>query len=564
MPAPTRVITSPVRLTGRLSPGQLAVLVAADAVARRAETEGNPGAWTPVTLAGDLTVQLAVERDLARHGLDRAALGPVEFGERVRAHEATARLALVEELAELRIGFDVDLAAAQGEAAADAARTAFVRLFDTGLLEAASRVVDLCPRCGTVVDTVDADPAELPASCLTIRLPLAAGEGTLDVDTVAPELLPGAVAVVVGDGHPAAGENVVLPIVGREVPVVAESEWEEEPLLLVPGHDPMALEVAQRHGLTPIVVLDADAVVREGPLAGLPRYAARAAATDLLTAEGALGDCHDAVEAAARHRRCTTVLLPQLGRHWFLSVGDLEGAAADAIREGTVTFTPPGLRDEFLARAGEGGTWCMSHQLATGPSVPVARCADCGQVAVAADPGTSCGKCMGTLVPDDGVLDGRFVGAMAALSSAGWPGDEGGPGRLAPDTALVAGRGAIARWILPMAALGLRLAGALPFSTVSCTDLVEVDEVEGEPGVVRLALLSGDADLDAATELAARLTDPPEGDADVDALVDAYDAAFAAAAPAQAVPLLIGAMDTGVPATATDRLRALAAPLLGE
>src|SRR5207248_5044699 len=226
----------------------------------------------------------------------------------------------------------------------------------------------------------------------------------------------------------AVGDAVCLPLVGRLVPVVADVTA-DVPRLVVPSHDAADLELARQRSLTPVEVLDAEGVVQApGPLHGLARYAARAAAAQLLAEEEAVTGSEPRNEAVSRCRRCGTVLVPRLGRHWFLAMADLEAAAADGVRDAEVTFSPQAARDELLARAGNGGDWCLSHQVWAGQPAPVSRCLDCGQVDVAVAGRSSCGKCMGLLAPDDSVLDARFVGAVAVLAAAGWPEDEAGPG----------------------------------------------------------------------------------------------------------------------------------------
>nr|MDQ3757706.1 class I tRNA ligase family protein [Actinomycetota bacterium] len=313
-------------------------------------------------------------------------------------------------------------------------------------------------------------------------------------------------------------------------------------------------------------------------LSGLARYAARAAARELLALEEAVVSTRPVAEAAARCRRCRTVLVPRLGAHWFLSTAALEVAAADAVREGAITFSPAGALEAFLERAGAGSEWCIGHQVWAGQPVPVATCLDCGRLTVEVAPSTSCGKCMGELVADDAVLDARFVGAVWPLATAGWPTDGGGFEALAEQTMLVVGPTGVAKWALPMAALGLCLTGIVPFSRVAVHDVVTTPddpdpdvtpdlpallESEGRR-VVRAALAWGGLDLERARALVAEVDDPPEGDAEVDSLVEACDAAFAAGTPATALGLLGNALHEGIRPSAADRVRALAAPILGD
>ncbi|MEY2475665.1 MAG: valyl-tRNA synthetase [Actinomycetota bacterium] len=583
MPESFRVLTSPVRLTGELHLAHLATLASVDALLRRARSEGAEVAWSAATLAGDLGSQAIVERELAREGTSRSDLGRDAFVERVRTTEAQARDQVTADLASIGVDADLGADALDTEPAVRAARTAFVRLYEEGLLTRQERVVASCPRCRTVVDPADAIPASLDAEIITLKLgpPEATGPQVafeVEVDLIAPELLGGVVAVAVPEDHPAAGSQVQIPVVYTVVPVITEAGI-ARPELVIPSHDQAGLELARRHGLLPVDVLDADGVVRtEGPLEGLARFAARAAARQLITAQGDVLVVRPGAEPSARCRRCGTVLVPRRGRHWFLPMADLEVAAADAVREGGVVFAPPAARDELLARAGLGGDWCLSHQVWAGQPVPVAACLDCGQLAVSVEASESCGKCMGTLVAEDDVLDARFVGAVWPLATAGWPASEAGPEDLAPSTTLVVGPSGVVKWVLPIAALAVRLTGAVPFCTVAVHHVVATEEdpdprlpvdlaaLVGEEGprVVRAALLAGGLDLDAARELVAAIDSPPLGDADIEDLLVAYDAAFAAGDPGDVLPVLATTLAAGVTPDAVDRLKALAAPLLGD
>ncbi len=160
-----------------------------------------------------------------------------------------------------------------------------------------------------------------------------------------------------------------------------------------------------------------------------------------------------------------------LGWHWFLRTADLEVAAADAIRSGAVVIDDVDARDRFVDRAERADSWCLSHQVWAGDAVPAARCLDCGQISVAAEPSSSCGKCMGELVSTDDVLDARFVAALWPLAHAGWPNDERAAAEAAPDTVVFAGPDDVTGFALPVAALGLRLAGVVPFGELVCVRL---------------------------------------------------------------------------------------------
>lgn len=553
------------------SRGDASALVAADVLARAARAAGQESAVATALVAGGLGHQFATEEDLRREGLDRAAVGVGEFA---------ARAALVHDEAGRRLGaaagalgVDLDVAAATraGEQTAVAACVAFVCLFEAGLVVEAERVVEVCPRCAAVAAGRDAVPGVVECEALVLRLAVLDGHdavGWLDVRCLAPELVPGIVAVAVPEGHPAAGNTVAVPVAATVVPVVADPTA-ARPVLLVPAHDAADLERARRSGLAPVVAVDATGTVRApGPLDGLARHAARAAAARLLAAEGAVAAVEPASEPVARCAACRTVVVPVLGRHWFLAVADLETAAADAVREGALVVSPPAARDELLALAGASDDWCLSSRATPGQPLPVARCADCGSVDVGVDLASSCRRCVGDLVREDGVLDARFVAGMWPLWASGWP-DGGRRGGEPATTALVVPEERLVDG-LAMAALGLRLGGTVPFGELVATpvagggpaDMVGLVEAEGT-AVARVVLLADRVDAGFGRDLVGRLDTLAAGGADVRRLEAACEAALEAGAPAAALGLLAAALAEGVPPREAPRVRALAAPFVG-
>ncbi len=455
----TRLLVAPAALAGE--PDPVTLLAAGAAAERRFDTEGDTELIVG-TLEGDLASQHAVESELAREGLDRDVLGRDSFVERVRETEARQRAELGEALSKAGISVDIDAGRTGTEECVRAARIAFVRLFDAGLLERAERLVDVCARCQTVVEPSDAAPVATDVVRYTLAVDDGAGGPVVEVALIELELLPGVVAIAVPPGSPAAGTTARVPL-GRDVPVIAADET-NEPWFVIPAHGTGALVLARAQNLVPAPVLDRSGVVTAvGPLSGLARFAARAAAADLLAAEGVVVAQAEETAEQLRCGRCATSLVPLLGWHWFLRTADLEVAAADAIRNGDVVIEDAATRDRFVDRAEAAGSWCLSHQVWAGDSVPAAQCLDCGQIAVTAEPSSSCGKCMGELAPTDDVLDARFVAALWPLALAGWPLDDRAAGDAAARTVVFAGPDDVTGFALPVAALGLRLAGVVPF-----------------------------------------------------------------------------------------------------
>jgi valyl-tRNA synthetase len=406
-----------------------------------------------------------------------------------------------------------------------------------------------------------------------MRLTTLSGQD-IDVRLHEPELLPGVVAIAVPEGSSPVGGKVNVPIADRQVPVLA-SGTHQLPAPVVAAHDAQHHEFAIVNGLTPIPVLDDDGTVRStGALDGLGRYAARAAARELLEADGVVIAVEQGPEEVWRCRCCATVLVPQLGRHWILRASDLEVAAADAVRDGLVALTPPDAREAFVAGARARSDWCLSTRVGGGIPIPAASCLDCGKMTVEVEATSSCGRCMGTLVPEALFLDARFVAAIWALALGGWP-ERGGGMSTAEETVVVVSAAELAAWALPAMALGLRLAGQSPFATAVVHPWPAkpppledwFDDHEADPRAIRLALVGNTHDPDAAAVAVAALDRSASDDVDPVQAAEAVAAGLSAlddGLPAQAAVLLASVLSGGVPAEAAERIRSLTIPILGD
>ncbi|MGI8792894.1 MAG: class I tRNA ligase family protein [Acidimicrobiales bacterium] len=544
----------------------MAAIVAAD-VLRRAVGPGPAPSVGVSVEAGSLASQHTTERLLARQGHDRASAGRHGFAERVKQVENDTRSALADLAGLLGVPVVWPAATTETGSAAIAARTAFVRLFEEGLIEEAERVVAVCTRCATPISGLDIEPAAHEADLVTLRV--TSDRGPIEVETFSLEFLPGVVAIAVVPGDPRSGGHASVPFTEGSVPVVAV-EGVTVPMFLAAAHDPEAWLIARERGIIPVPVLDEAGVVRaEGPLAGLGRYAARTAARERLAATGAIVRVQSAEELAPRCRECGTAVVPVLGRQWVLAERTLRRAAADAIREGDIRFAPGTLRDEFMVAASEGGEWILSGDLWAGVRVPAAACLDCGAVTVELDTGGSCGRCFGALEPDRRSLDSHFVAAIWLLAATGWPQREDGPWHTAVDTALVVTPTALASWVVPAAALALRLCGVIPFAQVIAHEARGPDLVAPfEPTEVRAArmwLSGGATDIDDARTLLDALDHPDPGapELDYDALAASMAAAIADRTVAGAAEQVATALSRGVPPPVAARMRRLTAQITG-
>jgi valyl-tRNA synthetase len=446
-------------VTGRVQLIEAAALTTAAGVAGAARTAGRTVDWRLALDAAGAPTQRQLERELVREGLDRATAGKAAFVERWHEFVGQGTDATLALLADLGLTPEIDHL--DGTEPVRAARTAFVRLYEEGRLRREEDVVATCPRCESILDAVPANAPVNQTARLTLTISLEDPPSvTVEIDTVAPELLPGVAAILVPEGHPGASGKAEVPIAERYVPVLGGDV--AAPVLLVPAHSRPDWEAARALGLAPIEVLDGDGVVRApGQLEGLSRYAAREAATRLLEVAGLVTGRGTGDETVWLCQVCGTGSIPRLGRHWFLALGELEVAAADALREGVVAFHPSAVGQQVVAAAGERRLWCLSSRAWTGLAVPVSTCLDCGRPSVGVDLDESCPTCMGALVGDEEVIDPGFVAALWPLVAAGWPSRR--EMDTAATTAAVAASIDIGSWVLPSAALGYALTGSIPF-----------------------------------------------------------------------------------------------------
>lgn len=530
--------------------------------------------WPLTTVIGDAAVQRAVERAVAREGDDREQLGRDGFAARARRLETDAAADLRRLLDDLGIRADLDAWAPDGDAMIRIARVAFVRLYDAGVLRRSDAVLDSCPSCETVVDDADADEVELETAQIRVAIELL--DGVLELDTADPELWVGASAVAIPASLDVTDERVLLPLLDAEVPLIAV-EGLEAPVVVVPGHDRWSYDLARQLGLPIVEVLDGEGLVRQpSALEGLGRFAARAAAIELLSAGGHVVAHFEAMRKVKRCYRCATVLVPLVGRHWILDLHELVEPVVELVKMGAMTFDPPGVEADVIALADRAGSWCVSQQLWSGHRIPVATCLDCGQTKVSVERDDSCGSCMGTLEPASDVFDARFISALTPLAVTGWPFDMEEPGSVA--TTLSVGRVGLETWALPMAALGLRLGGTIPFSHVilhqtpvgmtepglrPTTEVIEFAQRAGRR-LTRAALLAGDLDIERASEALSAVDTPSHGTQALDGCMEQYEKALSALQAGGALAMLVNLAREGIVEGANDELATLIGPLLGD
>ncbi len=365
------------------------------------------------------------------------------------------------------------------EGLSEAVLETFIRLHEKGLIYRGKYIVNWCPRCRTALSDIEVEHEEHEGHLWHIRYPLHGGaEGHVTVATTRPETMLGDTAVAV---HPdderyvhMVGRNVMLPLVEREIPIIAD-EWVDRAfgsgaVKVTPAHDPNDFEVGRRHGLEQVVVIDEDGnmtIRAGGRYEGMDRFECREALVEDLRQRGLLEKVEPHVHSVGHCYRCHSVVEPYLSEQWYVRTKPLAERAAKAARDGRVSFHPARWKDFYLSWLDESRDWCISRQIWWGHRLPVYYCTNCDEAVVARQMPDKCPKCGGAeLRQDEDVLDTWFSSALWPFSTLGWPEQTADLERYYPTDALVTDRGIIYFWVARMVMMGLEFMGEAPFSHV--------------------------------------------------------------------------------------------------
>ncbi|MEN3183421.1 MAG: valine--tRNA ligase [Atribacterota bacterium] len=480
---PFSIVIPPPNVTGHLHMGHALNLTLQDIVIRAKRMQGYAALWVPGTDHAGIATQNVVERQIAQEGLSRHDLGREEFLKRVWEWKEKYHRRIVAQLKRLgascdwtRERFTMDAGLSR------AVREVFVRLFEEGLIYQGEYIVNWCPRCETALADIEVEYREVPGKLYFIRYPFIDNSGFLLVATTRPETMLGDVALAV---HPEdlryqkfLGRKVRLPLLGREIPVIADAYVDREfgtgVLKVTPAHDPYDFEIGRRHNLPLVRVIDSRGFMtaEAGPFAGLPREKAREEVLRALEQEGLLERVEDHVHAVGHCYRCGTVIEPLVSRQWFVRMKELARPAIQAVAEGKVVFVPERWAKVYFEWMENIKDWCISRQIWWGHRIPVFSCTDCGYTFAHREDPTACPKCGGKVVQDEDVLDTWFSSALWPFSTLGWPEATEDLARFYPTSLLVTGFDIIFFWVARMIMMGLKFMGEVPFRKVYITPLV--------------------------------------------------------------------------------------------
>ncbi|MEO8636058.1 MAG: valine--tRNA ligase [Gemmatimonadales bacterium] len=476
-PRPYVIMMPPPNVTAVLHMGHGLNITVQDVLARFERMRGRPTLWLPGTDHAGIATQNVVEKLVAKEGKTRFDLGREEFVRRVWSYVDETGDAILEQLKALgasadwsRTYFTLD------DGLSRAVREVFVRLHEKGLIYRGKYIINWCPRCLTALSNEEAEKSEVDGKIWRLRYPLASGQGFITVATTRPETMLGDMAVVVHPEdkrfHPLLGQSVRLPLVDREIPILADEAIDPEfgtgAVKVTPAHDPLDFEIGQRHGLTPLDIMTPDAHLNDTVPArfrGLDRFEARRRVVQEFEALGLLDGVDGHRHAVGHCYRCDTVIEPRLSDQWFVKMKPLAAPALAAYRTGKLRFIPERRGDEYASWMENIRDWCISRQLWWGHRIPVWYCDGCGTTTVSRDDVARC-SCGAVPRQDEDVLDTWFSSWLVPFSSLGWPERTEDLARYYPGSVLVTAPEILFFWVARMVMAGIEFMGEVPFDTV--------------------------------------------------------------------------------------------------
>lgn len=481
---PFSVVMPPPNVTGSLHLGHALDNTLQDILVRWHRMRGDATLWLPGTDHAGIATQARVEEELAKEGLTKYDLGREKFLERVWAWKEEYGTRITQQLR--RLGASCDWSRERftmDKGCSQAVREVFVRLYKEGLIYRGDYIINWCPRCATVISDIEVEHEEEQGRLWYILYPFKEGQGGITVATTRPETMLGDTAVAV---HPDderyrrfIGRTVILPLLNREIPVIADEYVDPSfgtgAVKITPAHDPNDFEVGKRHGLPAITVIGKDAIMtaEAGPYKGLDRYACREKVIKDLERLGYLVKVEEHTHAVGHCYRCGTVIEPLISPQWFVRMKPLAQPAIQAALEGRVRFVPERFTKIYLNWLENIRDWCISRQLWWGHRIPVWYCQQCGEVICTTEDPRECPSCFSTaLEQDPDVLDTWFSSALWPFSTMGWPDKTPELALYYPTSVLVTGRDIIFFWVARMLFMGLKFMGEVPFREVLIHGLV--------------------------------------------------------------------------------------------
>ena len=475
---PYTIVIPPPNITGQLHMGHAWDETLQDILIRWKRMQGYSALWLPGTDHASIATEAKIVEAMREEGLSKEDLGREGFLERAWAWKDKFGGRILEQLKLLGSSCDWDrLRFTMDGGCSKAVRHVFVKLYEEGLIYRGERIINWCPNCKTAISDAEVIFEEQQGSFWHLRYPLADGSGYIQLATTRPETMLGDTAVAV---HPEderykhlVGKNVILPLVNKEIPIVADEYVEMDfgtgVVKITPAHDPNDFEVGQRHNLPVINVMNEDGSINEngGKYAGLSGLEARKQIVKDLEEGGYLIKVEPLKHNVGTCQRCHTVVEPRVSTQWFVKMEPLAGPAIDVVKDGAIRLIPDRMEKTYYNWMENIKDWCISRQLWWGHRIPAWYCEDCGETIVSETDVDTCPKCGGKhLHQDSDTLDTWFSSALWPFSTLGWPDNTPELEYFYPTNTLVTGYDIIFFWVARMIFSGLKHTGKAPFDTV--------------------------------------------------------------------------------------------------
>ena len=474
---PYTIVIPPPNITGQLHLGHAMDETLQDTLIRWRRMQGYSALWLPGTDHASIATEAKIVEAMRKEGITKEEIGREKFLERAWAWKNQYGGRIVEQLKKLGSSCDWDrLRFTMDEGCNKAVNHVFKKLYDKGLIYRGERIINWCPHCKTSISDAEVVFEEKEGSFWHLRYPLSDGSGYIELATTRPETMLGDTAVAV---HPdderykaLVGKTVILPLVNKEIPIIADSYVEQDfgtgVVKITPAHDPNDFEVGLRHNLPVINVMDDGGVINEngGKYAGMPALEARKQIVKDLDEAGFLIKIEPIKHNVGTCYRCGTVVEPRVSTQWFVKMEPLAKPAIDAVKDGDIRFIPERMDKVYYNWMENIKDWCISRQLWWGHQIPAWYC-ECGETIVSETVPTVCPKCGGThLTRDPDTLDTWFSSALWPFSTLGWPDNTEELKYFYPTNTLVTGYDIIFFWVARMIFSGLEHMGEVPFNTV--------------------------------------------------------------------------------------------------
>ncbi|MGN0557537.1 MAG: valine--tRNA ligase [Acutalibacteraceae bacterium] len=481
---PYTIVMPPPNITGQLHMGHALDCTLQDILIRFRRMQGYSALWLPGTDHAAIATEAKIVAAMAKEGVTKDDLGRDGFMERAWEWKREYGGRIEKQIRKMGASCDWQRERfTMDEGCSKAVKEVFIGLYEKGLIYRGERIINWCPNCRTSISDAEVEYEEQAGKFWHIRYPMSDGSGDIEIATTRPETLLGdtAVAVNPNDERYAAlvGKKLVLPLVGREIPIVADDyvdmEFGTGAVKITPAHDPNDFEVGLRHELPVINILTDDAKIVDEyeKYAGMDRYDARRAIVDDLKEGGYLLSIEDHVHNVGTCYRCSSTVEPRVSKQWFVRMKPLAAPAIEAVKSGETKFVPERFEKIYFHWLENIRDWCISRQLWWGHRIPAYYCDDCGETVVSDGTPAVCPKCGKThFTQDPDTLDTWFSSALWPFSTLGWPEKTEELKFFYPTSTLVTGYDIIPFWVMRMMFSGIEQTGKAPFDTVLIHGLV--------------------------------------------------------------------------------------------